>query len=83
MYSTRQGEGIRWETLFRDETAGALGAANGKEYVPMLRARDLGGSHQVIFICHTSVVRELADNILFVGSGRVVAGGFAHIPVDK
>ena len=27
----RQGEDIRYETLFRDETVGALDAANGKE----------------------------------------------------
>jgi hypothetical protein len=32
-----QGEGIRCETLFRDETVGALDAANGREYVRMLR----------------------------------------------
>ena len=54
IYNMRQGEGICYETLFRDETVGALDAANGKEYVRMLRrAMDLGGFHQVIFICHT------------------------------
>jgi exonuclease SbcC len=57
IYNMRQGEGIRYETLFRDETVGALDAANGKEYVRMLRrAMDLGGFHQVIFICHTPLV---------------------------
>ena len=69
----RQGEGIRYETLFRDDTVGALDAANAKEYVRMLRrALDLGGFHQVIFICHTPLVWELADNILTVGEGCVV-----------
>jgi exonuclease SbcC len=73
IYNMRQGEGIRYETLFRDETVGALDAANGKEYVRMLRrAMDLGGFHQVIFICHTPLVWELADRILSVGDGRVV-----------
>jgi DNA repair protein SbcC/Rad50 len=44
IYNMRQGEGIRYETLFRDETVGALDAANSKEYVRMLRrAMDLGG----------------------------------------
>jgi len=44
IYNMRQGEGTRYETLFRDETVGALDAANGKEYVRMLRrAMDLGG----------------------------------------
>ena len=75
IYNMRQGEGIRYETLFRDETVGALDAANGKEYVRMLRrAMDLGGFHQVIFICHTPLVWELADRILSVGDGRVVVG---------
>jgi exonuclease SbcC len=42
IYNMRQGEGIRYETLFRDETVGALDAVNGKEYVRMLRrAMDL------------------------------------------
>jgi exonuclease SbcC len=73
IYNMRQGEGVRYETLFRDETVGALDAANGKEYVRMLRrAMDLGGFHQMIFICHTALVWELADSILSVGEGRVV-----------
>jgi hypothetical protein len=36
IYDMRQGEGIRYETLFRDEIVGALDAVNGKEYVRML-----------------------------------------------
>jgi exonuclease SbcC len=75
IYNMRQGEGIRYETLFRDETVGALDAANGKEYVRMLRrAMDLGGFQQVIFICHTPLVTELADRVLSVGGGRLVIG---------
>jgi exonuclease SbcC len=75
VYNMRQGEGIRYETLFRDETVGALDAVNGKEYVRMLRrAMDLGGFHQVIFICHTPLVWELADRTLSVGGGRVYMG---------
>jgi exonuclease SbcC len=71
----RQGEGIRYETLFRDETVGALDAVNGKEYVRMLRrAMELGGFHQVIFICHTPLVWELADRVLSVAGGGVVMG---------
>jgi exonuclease SbcC len=75
IYNMRQGESIRYETLFRDETVGALDAANAKEYVRMLRrATDLGGFHQVIFICHTPLVWELADCILSVGGGGVFVG---------
>ena len=52
---------------------GALDAVNGKEYVRMLRrAMDHGGFHQVIFICHTLLVRELADRFLSIGGGLVV-----------
>jgi hypothetical protein len=81
-YNMRQGEGIRYETLFRDETVGALDAANGKEYVRMLRrAMDLGGLHQVMFICHTPLVWELADNILSVGRGCVAVGDSGHLPL--
>jgi len=72
----RQGESIRYETLFRDETVGALDPTSAKEYVRMLRrAMDLGGFHQVIFICHSPLVWELADRILLVSGGRVLAGG--------
>jgi exonuclease SbcC len=71
----RQGESIRYEALFRDETVGALDAFNGKEYVRMLRrAMDLGGFYQVIFVCHTPLVWELADAILSVSGGCVVMG---------
>jgi exonuclease SbcC len=74
IYNMRQGEGIRYETLFRDETVGALDATNGKEYVRMLRrAMDLGRFHQVIFICHTPLVWELADRVLTIGGGSVFA----------
>jgi len=73
IYNMRQGEGIRFETLFRDETVGALDATNAKEYVRMLRrAMDLGGFHQIIFICHSPLVWELADDILSVVRGRAV-----------
>jgi energy-coupling factor transporter ATP-binding protein EcfA2 len=71
----RQGESIRYETLFRDETVGTLDAANSKEYVRMLRrAMDLGGFRQMIFICHTPLVWELADRVLGVHDGRVFPG---------
>ena len=44
IYNMRQGEGIGYETLFRDEMVGALDAVNGKEYVRMLRrTMNLGG----------------------------------------
>jgi exonuclease SbcC len=74
IYNMRQGEGIRYETLFRDETVGALDEANGKEYVRMLRrAMDLGRFHQVVFICHTPLVWELADRVEEIENGRAAA----------
>ena len=75
IYNMRQGESIRYETLFRDETVGALDPTSAKEYVRMLRrAMYLGGFHQVIFICHTPLVWELADRVLSVAGGGVVMG---------
>jgi hypothetical protein len=38
------------------------------------RAIDLGGFHQVIFICHMQLVWELADTIVSVDGGGVRAG---------
>jgi len=72
IYNMRQGEGVRHETLFRDETVGALDSKNSREYVRMLRhAIKIGGFHQVIFICHSPQVWELADRILEVRDGQV------------
>ncbi len=72
IYNMRQGEGIRYETLFRDETVGALDAKNAKEYVRMLRrAMSLGEFHQVFFICHAPQIWELADRILTIRDGQV------------
>lgn len=72
IYNMRQAEGVRHETLFRDETVGALDAKNAKEYVRMLRrAMEIGGFYQVIFICHAPQVWEMADRILCVTNGRV------------
>ena len=73
IYNMRQGEGIRYETLFRDETVGALDTHNAREYVRMLRhAMELGGFHQIIFICHQPQVWELADRVLEVRNGQVL-----------
>jgi DNA repair protein SbcC/Rad50 len=73
IYNMRQAEGVRHETLFRDETVGALDSKNAKEYVRMLRrAMDVGGFHQVIFICHSPQVWEMADQILQIHDGKVV-----------
>ncbi len=72
IYNMRQAESVRHETLFRDETVGALDAKNAKEYVRMLRrAMEIGGFHQVIFICHAPQVWEMADRILYVVGGRI------------
>ena len=83
IYNMRQGEGIPQETLFRDETVGALDAKNAKEYIRMLRhAMSLGGFHQIIFICHTPQIWELADRILCLQNGQVVieSGGTGRNP---
>jgi exonuclease SbcC len=85
IYNMRQGDGVRHETLFRDETVGALDTKNAREYVRMLRhAMSLGGFYQVIFICHAPQIWELADRILQVRNGQVFAepGGAETRPAD-
>ena len=68
--------GIRWETLFRDETAGALDPENAQRYVSMLRrALSLGGYRQVIYVAHLPAVWEAADVQLHVEDGRIRIGG--------
>src|SRR5439155_14107038 len=70
--TTRNEPASATPSLFRDETVGALDPTNAKEYVRMLRrAMDLGAFHQVIFICHTPLVWELADQVLEIKDGRV------------
>ena len=76
IYNGEQGEGIRHETLFRDETVGALDTKSAREYIRMLRhAMSRGGFHQVIFICHAPQVWELADRILRIQDGQVLLEG--------
>jgi len=76
IYNMQQGEGVRHETLFRDETVGALDSKNSREYVRMLRhAMKIGGFHQVIFICHAPQVWEMADRVLQVEGGQVFVEG--------
>ena len=83
IYNMRQGAGARHETLFRDETVGALDSKNSREYVRMLRhAVKTGGFHQIIFICHSPQVWEMADRVLRVESGKVLVesegGEYVH-----
>jgi DNA repair protein SbcC/Rad50 len=64
--------GIKWTSLFRDETAGALDPTNAQAYVQMLRrALRLGGFDQVIFVSHQEAVWQQADVRLIVEGGRI------------
>ena len=70
IYNTHK-SGKRWETLFRDETAGALDPQNADRYLRMLRrALELGGFHQLIFIAHQQELWEAADARIFVRDGK-------------
>lgn len=63
--------GRRFETLFRDETAGALDPDNAARYVQMLRrARTLAGAHQVVYIAQQPEVWEQADAVVWIEGGR-------------
>lgn len=71
IYNSRKG-GVKWRTLFRDETAGALDPQSAQAYVDMLRrALDLGGFDQAVFIAHQPEVYERADSRFYVSGGRI------------
>ncbi len=71
IYTGRHG-GHRFETLFRDETAGQLDPDNAARYVAMLRrARVVGGFRQVIYIAQQPEVWQAADAVLWCEGGRV------------
>ena len=62
----------RYETLFRDETAGALDPDNAHRYIAMLRkAREVGSFDQVIFIAQQPEVWQEADSVLWCADGKV------------
>jgi hypothetical protein len=48
IYNMRQGEDIRYETLFRDETVGALDSANTKEYMRVCAAGDVVNAFPIV-----------------------------------
>jgi len=67
-----QTHGFPCQTLWRDETAGALSPEHADRYVKLLRrARELGGFHHVLFIAHAPDVWKQADTQVFVDDGRV------------
>jgi exonuclease SbcC len=83
IYNMRQGEGIRYETLFRDETVGALDAKNAKEHVRMLRhAMEIAAFHQVIFICPSALSLGVRARILEVRDGQVFSPIGSSMPTD-
>ncbi|KKK65151.1 hypothetical protein LCGC14_2977030, partial [marine sediment metagenome] len=71
IYNARK-SGVRWKTLFRDETTGALDPDNANQYVLMLRrAMALGSFDQCVFVAHLPQVYEAADVRLYVADGRI------------
>ncbi len=79
IYNARK-SGLRYETLFRDETAGALDPQNAERYMQMLqRALELGGFHRLIFIAHSQDLWEQADARIFVKDGAVTVDAPASI----
>lgn len=61
---------IKYETLWRDETTGALDETNAEAYVEMLRkARELGEFDQVIFVSHLAIAYDSADARIMLHDG--------------
>jgi exonuclease SbcC len=65
--------GIVYETMFRDETAGALDPERARLYVRMLRqAMDIIGCKQLVFVAQQPEVWQMADHVIRVEGGRLV-----------
>lgn len=71
IYSGRT-SGRRFETLWRDETAGQLDPENARRYVRMLRAAlEIGNFFQIVFIAQQKDVWEAADSVVWTDGGKV------------
>jgi DNA repair exonuclease SbcCD ATPase subunit len=68
----REKNGVAWETLFRDEVAGALDDRYVPQYIAMLRsAREMGHFKKVYFISHQGRMKEMADSRIVVSEGKL------------
>lgn len=75
IYNARK-SGVKWETIFRDETAGALDPDNAQAYLTMMRrALRVGGFHQMLFVAHDPLVWGAADAVIQIGDGKVEVKG--------
>ena len=62
---------IRFKTLWRDETTGALDPENAPKYIAMLRKLlEMSGAEQVLFITHSPECAALADAQVQVADGQ-------------
>jgi len=65
--------GRKWETLWRDETAGALDPEAAMKYLQMLRrAIELGNFYQVVIIAHNQELWESCDARIHFAKGQIV-----------
>jgi len=66
-------EGGGWQTLFRDEVAGALDREAAANYIRALRkAVRMGGFDRAYFISHQPPLWDMADDSIYVGEGGAV-----------
>jgi exonuclease SbcC len=64
--------GVSWQTLFRDETTGALDDENAPRYIQMLRrAKEIGNFQKVCFIAHQDRLKDLADSRIELCNGDI------------
>jgi len=63
-------------TIVRDETGAALDSEKGAAYIAMLRrAAVLVGASKVLFVSHSPELQSLADSVVVVRDGQVIADG--------
>ncbi len=65
--------GISLGTVVRDETVGALDPDNAERYIAMLRSFvKIGKVHQLLFVCHSPALVDLADRVVRVENGKIM-----------
>ncbi len=69
---------IRPAVILADEPTGALDSANGQSILRLLR-QCVAEGQTVVMVTHDSQMASLADRVLVMQDGRLVAGGDPQI----
>lgn len=72
----------RPDVVFADEPTGNLDSRTGQEVLGLLRDASRGQGQTIVMVTHDPVAASIADRILFLADGRVVAERPASTPAE-